>query len=337
MVLPIEGNVYVEAERMPRAVIKPEKRSGLLKLARVHFRRIGVILLNVIFGHIWVYALIGFMNKYIFNKPIKSIFMLYPANEKYTRAYVYAWYARSMKWKPRLVGVLKQNKKWGMIFGISATEEDYVNPENINNLKIVEMNLERIRKILGADQKTFAGILPGVLSSKGVIRNSPEREVTVKAVLQALARIRSDENLPQNTPVIILGGEGFIGSALRKAGNGNFHTFDLGLGKESHFFDFFEKLRGKPTILLNITKKGALSSYISYLWPEIIVVNEVYPEPSGKELSEIKALGSKCYHIIGVKGKAWPGFPRGYAGGIPCCASFWPENGEGYEVLVKKM
>jgi len=77
--------------------------------------------------------------------------------------------------------------------------------------------------------------------------------------------------------------------------------------------------------------------YIPFLWPEVVVVNEVYPEPSEKEVADIKAKGAVCYHIVGAKGRAWPGFPRGYAGGIPCCASFWPENGKGYEVILKKM
>lgn len=335
MVLPIEGNVYVEAERMPYAGVKPQKKASLLRRAKIHFRRIGVILLNAIFGHIWVYALIGFMNKHIFNKPIKSIFMLYPANEKYTKAYVYSWYARSMKWKSRLVGVLEQNGKWGLIFGISATDEDFVRPENLAKLVAVEARLERVRKVIGADQKTFASVLPGILFSKGIITNPVERDVTVKAILQALDKIKSVEKLPQDVPVIVLGGEGFIGSALRKAGNGNFSSLDV--GEEEHFLAFSEKLKGKPLILLNVTKKGALSFYTPYLWSEVVVVNEVYPEPSEKELTDIKAMGAICYHIVGVRGKAWPGFPRGYAGGIPCCASFWPEDGRGYEVLIKKM
>jgi hypothetical protein len=338
MILPIESNVYVETERLPRIATKPERKTSIFKELKMHSRRIGVILLNAFFGHTWIYFLIGLANKYIFNKPIKSIFMLYPANEKYTKAYVYLWYARSMKWKPRLVGLLKQNEKWGFIFGISATEEDFANPENISNLKKVEARLERIKILLGADQKTFAGILPGIFFSKGIVANPIERDVTVKAVIQALGKIRANEGLPLDVTVIVLGGEGFIGSTLRKVGNsiyGNFYSLDM--GEEEHFLALTEKLRGKPIILLNVTKKGALSFYTPYLWPEVVVVNEVYPEPNDKELADIKARGATCYHIIGTKGKAWPGFPRGYAGGIPCCASFWPQDGRGYDVLIKKL
>ena len=162
-----------------------------------------------------------------------------------------------------------------------------------------------------------------------------ERDVTVKAVFQALDKIKSAEKLPAHVPVIVLGGDGFIGSELVKAGGEKFHSYDVGL--EESFFVFFEKLRDKPVILLNVTKKEALSSYIPHLWPEAVLVNEVYPEPTEKEVASIKAIGACCYHIVGVKGRAWPGFPRGYAGGIPCCASFWPQNGRGYEVVVKRL
>ena len=161
--------------------------------------------------------------------------------------------------------------------------------------------------------------------------------MTVKAVLQALSKVKSAEGLPQDVPVIVLGGEGFIGSALRMSGNGNFYSFDA--LEEKRFLAFSEKMKGEPAVLLNITKKGALGSYTPYIWPGVVVLNEVYPEPNGKEVAEIKTMGASCYQIIGVKGKAWPKFPRGYEGGIPCCASFLPDgNKEGaYDVLIKKL
>jgi hypothetical protein len=88
-------------------------------------------------------------------------------------------------------------------------------------------------------------------------------------------------------------------------------------------------------IVLNLTKKGAISEYIPYLWPGV----EVYPELGKLEVAAMKKKGACCYHIAGVKGRAWPAFPRGYQGGIPCCASFLPEKeGDGsFEVIVRKM
>jgi hypothetical protein len=57
------------------------------------------------------------------------------------------------------------------------------------------------------------------------------------------------------------------------------------------------------------------------------------------EFEAIKAKGACCYHIAGVKARAWPAFPRGYQGGISCCASYLPENEEegSFEVIVRKM
>jgi hypothetical protein len=79
---------------------------------------------------------------------------------------------------------------------------------------------------------------------------------------------------------------------------------------------------------LNLTKSGALLEYARELWPGVIVLNEVCPEPSSTELAELEARGAVCYHIVGVEGRAWPPFPRAYRGGIPCCASlpFSPDD-----------
>ena len=97
-------------------------------------------------------------------------------------------------------------------------------------------------------------------------------------------------------------------------------------------------LWGRPTILLNVSRKGALARYIPHLWPEAVVLNEVYPEPDRSEVAAIQEKGARCYHISGVEARAWPPFPRAYQGGIPCCASFLPGEGEGeYRVLVTKL
>jgi len=190
--------------------------------------------------------------------------------------------------------------------------------------------------LLVDDRTGGLAISSSILFSKGIISHPVERDVTVKAVFQGLDKLKSAEKLLPDVPAIVLGGEGFIGSELVRGGGKKFHSFDVGLGKS--FSVLFERLRDRPIIVLNVTKKGALASYIPYLWPEAVLVNEVYPEPTEKELQRLKETGATCYHIVGPRGKAWPGFQRGYAGGIPFCTSFWPEDGgRGYEVLVKKL
>ena len=100
------------------------------------------------------------------------------------------------------------------------------------------------------------------------------------------------------------------------------------LRSSMNFTGSCEDSQGRPAVVVNLTKSGALLEYARDLWPGVIVLNEVYPEPSSAEIAELEARGSSCYHIIGVEGKAWPPFPRAYRGGIPCCASlpFSPDD-----------
>lgn len=311
-----------------------------MKQLKRHGTRIGVILLNSLLGRNWFYALLGLFNKLILNRPIRSVFLLYPAHEKYTLAYVYLWYARRYKWRPIFLSVFRQNKKWGITFAISATERDFYESINGDELRSLITKMELLRQRIGADQKTFAGILPGLFVSRRIMEGSEsiERKTTVLAVRQALDSVKRIENLPPDTPVVVLGGAGFIGKALTNPGTAN-KFYPLDVNDKNNFAGLADKFFGQPLIILNLTKKGTLGEYVPYFWPEVVVVNEVYPELSKTEVSAIKAQGASCYHISGVKGNAWPAFPRGYQGGIPCCASFLPDKEEGdtFEVIVRQL
>jgi hypothetical protein len=263
---------------------------------------------------------------------------MYPASEKYTREYCYLWHVNTFRWTPKVFGFFNQNGSPGLILCVSATEKDFYNPSNHENLTTLLQRLERVRVQSGAEHKTFAGILPSLMTSKKVMEESVERMITVRAVLRALEEVTHMENLPADVQVIVLGGAGFVGRELMTvADSKRFSSVDL--NQMEMFKKLTERLRGQPTILLNLTKRGALRAYAPHLWPEVVVVNEVYPEPSKAEVLAIQAAGASIYHIAGVKARAWPPFPRAYAGGIPCCASFWPdEEREGkYEVVIKKM
>lgn len=305
-----------------------------------HGRRIGVVLLSSLFGRNWFYCLIGFINRFNGNWPVKCIFLLYPASEKYLTTLVYLWHAKRHKWDPTPVGFFKQNGRWGIVFGISATEKDFIDSSNASRLIRLVAQMENVRGKTGAEQKTFAGVLPSLFSSKGIISPDDliERQTTIKAILMALKEVKAREGLSEETPVLILGGRGFIGSGLSEhLGGGTHYSFDA--GEKGQFISITAELHGRPCIVLNLTKKGALPEYLEYFWPGVVVLNEVYPEPGKLEVAAIKDKGACCCHIAGVKGWAWPAFPRGYQGGIPCCASFLPEKeGDGsFEVIVRKM
>ncbi len=336
--------LVVNEKYLENVLDRPKSKKAVKKVrqfkALKHLKKIGVIVLNLIFGNNIVYWMIGFVNKNIFCGFLRSIFMLYPANQKYTKEYVYIWYAKSMKWRPRLVGIMLQNRKVGMIFGISATEEDMIS-DNGTNLRKVESRLEKIRLLVGAKQKTYAGVLPSIMNTRGIVSQSIEREITAKAVYQAIELVKNKENLNVDTPLIVIGGQGFIGSQLiNSLSNNGFRgqIFSLDIKNGSSFVKVQDIIFGKPAIMLNVSKRGAIKNYIPHLWPGIVVLNEVYPEPSDDEVVAIGEKGSILYHINGVEAFAWPPFPRGYKGGIPCCASFLPKEGEGkYKVLVTKL
>jgi hypothetical protein len=305
---------------------KPRKAKFPAFNFKSHFAKIGVIILNLLMGNMFFYRLVGAVNRRFRNKPIRGVFLLYPANEKYTKAYVYSWYAKTMKWRPRLVGIFKQEKCWGLIFGISALELDFLNLAEEENLRKVEQRMDRIKNVLGAEQKTFAGVIPSILMSRRIISKSVEAEVTVSAVMESINIVKTKEKLPDDTPILILGAKGFIGCKVikvlhQKSCSASIFAIDL---KDVDGKRILCELKEQDAnlIILNVSKRGAINTYIPDLWNKVVIINEVYPEPGNKEIKKIEKQGASCYHVVGIKGKAWPPFPMGYEGGVPCCASF---------------
>jgi hypothetical protein len=70
------------------------------------------------------------------------------------------------------------------------------------------------------------------------------------------------------------------------------------------------------------------------MWPGIVYLNEVYPEPSREEIEELRDIGVSTWHVVGVKASAYPPFPKAYRGGIPCCAA--NPNGP-LEAIVRRL
>lgn len=310
--------VRVEVNR-----IAAEKKRTAMEFFGSHIRRLITEVFNIFFDHDWIFWLIGMINKKI--RIIESIFLVYPANDDYDEAYAYSWRSRWHYWKPGLIGIFWQSGKIGVKFAISAHNGDFKNPQNQEKLKEVAARMEKLRKLFGADRKTFAGILPGVLLAKRILRENYETEITVRAILQAMEQVIEVQRLPKTVPIIVLGARGFFGRRVVKALHGKIvYSVDIS-GNGDSAFSWPAHLRGERVILLNIAAYSALDEYITHFWPGIVVVNEVYPEPSEETENRLKEAGCPCYHIVGVKGGAFPSFPHGYYGGIPCCAA-WPSK-----------
>jgi len=303
--------------------------TGSRGFIKSHFRRIVLEVINFLFNNDWFFAVIGRINKH--GNFINSIFVAYPATQEYGDYYAYKFRLARNQWKPWLAGVLWQNKKLIVMFVISARDQQFIDRANKEQLRSLEARMNGIKSLLHAPYKTYAGILPGVLFLERIIRTAPEADFTATAVKQAIDRVEKMENLPQDTPIIVLGGRGFIGRrVVSLLEHREVHSVDLVANRGS----WPSELTGKRALVINITKKGALDGYLDLMWPGVVIINEVYPEPSREVIGRINRIGCVCYNVVGVKAKAIPLFPLMYEGGIPCCAA-WPADN--FEVLVHKL
>lgn len=278
-------------------------------------RRTGIVLLDLLFNHRPFYKLLGWLNdRYDF---LDSVFVAYPASEKYADAYFSRLIKRQKKWSPTLCALLRQNGKWTLGLGISALEEE-IREANEQKIRTLVKRTERIKNSIGANYKTFAGVLPGIISRLGIEEKNTEAEVTVRIVLKAKETVKKKEGIRSDIPLIILGGDGYIGSRLTNTlPNERVHTVE----KSNTGGDWPIHLQGQEAILINVANRDALREYRDRVWPGLHLLNEVYPAPSGRDIRAFASRESSVYHIVGVKASAYPGFPKSYAGGIPCCAA----------------
>jgi len=301
-------------------VSRQQARIAFRQNLHSHSRRLLIILANWLFNHQFVFKVIGMVNKRF--EFIESVFLAYPANDEYALSYVYRSRLPKVRWSPCPVGFLKQNGKLSIMFVISAGNKDFRDQTNVENLRQVVEKMERFRLLLNAKRKTFAGILPGVLFFKRIIKETHEADTTVKIVGLAIQEVKAREKLSSDCPTIILGGRGFIGrKVFSNLPQENLYCVDTANGCE-----WPAHLRGQKTLLVNIADSGALDEYISKLWQGIVVLNEVYPEPKAATVERLKQLGCACYHIQGVQGRAFPSFPHAYHGAIPCCSAWMAEE-----------
>jgi hypothetical protein len=204
---------------------------------------------------------------------------------------------------------------------ISSTEEDFLAPSNQGELSRLVGRTERLRLLLGAQRKTFAGVLPGVLYARRIVRESPETDLTAEVVVRAERKVRDQLGWSANHPVVVLGGRGFVGRRLVRrfqAEGRNVHVVDLKGDQERGWPDHLE---GRRAILVNAARRDSLVEYLPRFWPELVLLNEVYPEPGQAEISLPREIGSVAFHVAGVAALCIPAFPGAYSDGIPCCAA----------------
>ena len=69
---------------------------------------------------------LGVLNRSVFRRKIGTVFVSYPVNRFYLRSFVFEWYASRVKWRPGFAGVFAHGFSWGVTFGISAQEQDFL-------------------------------------------------------------------------------------------------------------------------------------------------------------------------------------------------------------------
>ncbi len=304
---------------------------------RVHFRRMGMLAVNLLFRHDALFWLVGRLNRRF--RAIRAVFVAYPVTQEYADDYAYRWVQRRCRWSPWLAGIYVQNGMLGLMTVISSSDDYFFHPADPNHnrqrLEALVQRTERIRQLLCAERTSFAGILPGVLQTRGIRTDGLELEVTAEAVIRAETKLRAEIGYARSTPLILLGGKGYIGRRLaERLAHRETYVVDILPGRRINHETWPLHLQDKNAILINLTKKAVISDYMRLFWKELVLLNEVYPEPSADEIAFLSDIGVQVYHIVGIKARALPSFPHAYAGGIPCCAAW---NTPDMEVLLSRL
>lgn len=295
---------------------------GKLKsLVGFHSRCLGFELLNLLFCHDWLFKLAGRWNGR--THLIKAVFVTYPANGDYASAYSYSWRRKRAKWRPHLAGIFFQNDKWGIMFAVSAGNEDFRDPDNFPRLKSLCQRMEQLRLMFRADQKTFGGILPAVLGKSRLIKEMHELEMTLAVTAGSLFCIRQIERLDFFVPVIVLAGSVSMIRRVREAFGGKCDKIIFinprELADQGAAALGLAEISGRQALVVNLASGEELEKFSALLWPQAVILNEAYL----RNMRELKAIfsGLDCrfYQIAGVKGRTYPRMPGVYSDAIPCC------------------
>jgi hypothetical protein len=289
-------------------------------------------------GNTLFLGFLGVVNRYLLGHRVTGVFLLYPARQEYADALAFRWHQRRFAWSPGLVGIYRQGRNLGLIFGIPDPEDELRKEENAAQVLALHDKMQRVCARVGAGRKIFAGILPSQFYRLGVRDSQLEaqRRFTAAAVVSALDQLIALKGLSTATPILVIGGRGYIASdVLLLCAGRDISSIDLGE------FDEFRRLtrawHGSPLIVINLAKSGALAEYATHFWPGVVVLNEVYPEPGAAELAVLETCGAECFHVVGVAGTAWPPFPRAYRGGIPCCAALPSRDDDPVVAILTKL
>ena len=267
------------------------------------------------------YVFLGFWNR-VFGG-WGTVFYCYAGEARFITAYAPPWAIDIFRWRPSPIGVMQQDGIRGVVLASPLTEAEFLNPENAAQFTALQRRIARISRLLGADQIALAGILPGVLKNSPHIPSNDSRDIVVKAVLSATRHLSENHALDPN--IILLGGAGHVGQALRPALEAAGHAVSI-VDPAANTREFPSHLKGTPCLLIDVARKGVVEKYLDQLWPGMVMLNETFPSPSRKTISALTAKGIQVWHLSGVAGSVTPPLPYGYEDAVPCCAARMPEG-----------
>jgi hypothetical protein len=290
--------------------------------------RKSLVLLSIVFlSNPLSLILLGLLNR-LFFRPFRSFFVIYPASQRYVDHYGFKFLQPHLKKTPVICGVYFQGGTPGLILGITGTESDFKKPGFLADLK---KKSDQIARWLGISSVKYSGILPSAMHRIGVLEplELKRRSSRVaQVVFRAEKELRRQFSLERETPVILLGGHGSVGTPLKQlllAENRSVYTVDCDDPMP-------ENLQGKKVILIDVARKGALEQRIPQMWEGVVILNETYPAPRRRTLQQLEEMGIPVFHIAGVMGFALPRFPGAYSGGIPCCGM---NDSDDHQPLIK--
>lgn len=259
----------------------------------------------------------------------QAVFVIYPATSQYANYFCFRWRQKAQAWKPWIVGAIRHpSGARTLLFGISSGEDEIKSDANAADLLRLHQATGDIAARVGAISIHFAGIIPGRLKSRRVLRQNMEQEATSIAVVKAVLKLRARLDHAPEAPVVLLGYRGFVGrEVMRRLAQMNLAV--RGVEKGDRLV-----VPSVPHLVVNITLPEAINNHIENFNEHSVLLNEVYPAPDQETLERLYSKGVQAYHLAGVRAIAWPAFPGAYRGAVPCCGAIPSEE---YEVMLRKL
>lgn len=287
------------------------------------------------------YQLLGVLNRLSGGRLI-TVFLEYPATNNYVSALTFPSYASRARWRPRFAGIYSPApKKWGLVLAVSSLEADLVDPSNADRLQGILETVEKIKNRIGAQHTALAGILPSVLHERNLYQSGNAREQIADIVEQSIYETVERTGLQTDDPVILLGGAGYIGAAVHTRLQKNCQHPVVSIDTKtsdnhSQMVRQLERYRNQPVLLVNVARNKVLDLFLPVLWPQLVILNEVFPAADRSMRTRLAAKGIAYYHLAGVRGFAMPKFAGPYTGAVPCCAVILENSTQVHDSLIIK-